>query len=410
MLKNLSPLFATLFILAACSPKTDAPMDVAMCEQLTPGITHSQEQINTSRAAFDEAAKALDERLGLARDAGGDDEAIKALWADVLEARDQAKPSAVAALEALQTGFALMQDYTKAKCTNASSEDLDERLSRGVKRYKNSIAQMDMLPADWKSFFAAPAPQTEPETKPAPDPAQCQALEEERKTALAEAKAHSLKYDGDIARYRKAHQAQNRAIDLGQDTAEAWEELLILRDAAQPGIEGYIPLISNIFSNTKKGLESGCIVMSDKEKNSFNLTSAKTIRDIYQSKNTLNNIPLERNLYKENRKQTTTPRVGVINKTNQILCVHPKAKGPGQCTIEPNGTRIVELSATLEEAPTFDLLITGGIRWSKLAGEEPSAEDLSVCAKRTFVHNTGSVTWVIEPGIEDGCTLPRLDD
>ncbi len=379
---------------------TLAQMDTKTCNALTGKLEVSQADIDHTRDAYDNAAKNIDEKISAANEAFQKDENLDVIWGQVMAARDKAKPRAQEALRTLNAGFELMHTYIDAGCTTITAEEIERRREVGASRYEKGLEMLDALPTDWHERYRKPADIT--------NPALCKSLEEQRKKADAAARAHSLKYDDLIAAYRKTARTINEAIDLERPFDEKWEALLATREAALPGVEGYAPLIRAMFAPVEKAYEVGCSNLITAPKEAFEQNKREVLKDIAYSYARMSNMPLKAADYLIKRRQTTTPRVGIINETDQVICIHKNAKPKGNCVIKPHGTRIVELMEKNGDAPIKTLLITGGTHWLKSADGNAQAKDLKVCVRRDFEHKTGSKAWVIKEGVEEGCTLPKI--
>jgi len=397
--------FVTIATLCLClvawTPTAMAQSKKPTCEQQAQDIQTAQDKIDKTRRAYSQSAKVLDERLKLADAAYEKKENMDALWADVLSSRDVVMPRAKAALTALNNGYALMQKYVSAGCDDTTATELEDRRKRGALRYEKSITALESIPQDWDTYYNPPPP---------PTPAECEALDNAHKKAEAKAKAYSLKNDAKIAAYRKARWAVNDAIDLERPFRKEWKKLLKTRKAALPATKGYADLMKNVFAPIQKGLKNNCVQMTYKEQKAFESNVDKVLSEISDSYSRMIKMPLKAEDYVEMRRKTTTPRVGIINKTDQILCYYLNGTGKGRCVIKPKGTKIVELKSDTPGKPQSTLLITERISRKDNQDGQAQPEGIKICAKRTFDHQSGSKAWVINTGVEDGCALPAAKE
>ncbi len=407
-------MFKTYHLASLCllmifsAPAAIAQVDTDLCNQLTAEVEGAQEQIDVSRVAYERSATDIDARIGLANEAAQNGENLDTLWANVLLARDNVLPLAQDALKTLNTGFALMQNYVQAGCTTMTAAEVEQRRIAGASHYEDGIKMLNSMQDNWNIRYA--------EMSKNPDPATCMALDSAHKEADAKAKAHSLKHDDNIAAYNKARLAVNLAIDLEQDFTTEWETLLLARRAAMPGIDTYRKVISATFDPVKKGFDNGCIQMSDADKIAFEKNTTEVLKEISGSKISIINMRLVADAYVERRKATTTARIGIINNTDQILCIYRENQTKGKCNIKPNGSQVVELQSKEEQEteesddPAKVFVITNNKSWLKTADGETRPQEISICAKRTFEHKSGSQAWIIEAGVEEGCTRPAADE
>lgn len=401
MFKESVPIATLCLCMMAWAPATMAQSEKPACAQLTPEIQSAQDKIDKTRRAYDQSAKVLDKRMALANADAEKRENMDTLWADVLSSREVVLPRANAALTALNAGYALMQNYVSAGCNETTSSELEDRRSRGASRYEKSITALQNIPTDWHKQYDPVIP---------PDPAECIALDEAHKNAQAKAKAYSLKNDVKIAAYNAARQAVNNAIDLERPFSKEWRALLKTRKNALPATEGYTKLLDAVYDPVKLGIKNSCVQMDQKQLKAFKDNAYVIFDEISDSYSSMLNMPLKAKKYTEKRRKTTTPRVGIINKTDQILCYHLNGTAKGKCVIKPGGTRIVELRQDVKGKPESTMLITGGISWEKDADGTAQVKDMQICAKRTFDQQSGSKAWAIKPGIEDGCSYPAIEE
>ena len=393
---------ATLCLcMMAWAPATMAQSDNATCAQLTPELQSAQNKIDKSRRAYDQSAKVLDKRLSLANADAEKRENMDALWADVVASRDVVLPRAKTALTALNAGYALLQNYVSAGCDDTTSTELEDRRLRGASRYEKSIKALQRIPTDWHKRY-------DPVIQP--DPAECKALDKAHKKAEAKAKVYSLKHDSKIAAYHTAIRAVNNAIDLERPFTKEWKTLRKARRTAMPATKGYAKLMDAVFSPIKKGLENNCIQVSDEKKEDLKKNAYALFNTISDNYAGMVRMPRKAKDYAEKRRKSITPRVGIINKTDQILCYHLNGTAEGKCVVEPQGTRVIELKPDVEGKPESTLLITGGVSWEKDEDGNAQLKDMKICTKRTFDQKSGSKAWTIESGVDEGCEFPNQEE
>lgn len=404
MLKKilLGAVCATMLVSA---PAALAQVDTVVCNQLTAQAQAAQEAIDAAREAYEQSAARMDERIALANTTAQNGENVEPLWRDVIATRDEMKPRAQQALSTVNDGFATMQAYVAANCTTQTKDEVEQRHIQATKLYQDRLTMLASLPDDWRQRYGR--------YKAASNPAICAALQQKHKDADATAKNYSLANDDKIAAYRKARLAVNEAIDLERPFDEAWKTLVDARKAALPGVNGYGDVISKVFKASIDNIEQGCVAMSAAREDAVRKNATDILLEIRQSRLLINDMLLDKQSYEQDRSKTTTPRIGIINNTDEILCIHTNAQGKGKCVIKPHGSKIVELetsnpSATKDNNTASLVQITGGVKWLKGVDGNVKAGQMSVCKKRSFDHKTGSKAWIIEPGIEDGCTAPQI--
>ncbi len=401
MFKQVS-LSALCLSLASIAPAALAQVDTVICNQLTTEVQTAQDDIDAARGRFDNRAKVMDERLGLANTAAQNGEEIAPLWVDVMASRDEMKPLAEDAVRTVNNGFSTMQPYVAANCTTMTKEEVEQRRVQAAKHYQDSLQMLNVLPNDWQERYGR--------HKRATDPAVCTALDQKHKDADARGKTYSLAHDGLIAAYRKAHLEVNEAIDLERPFAAEWEVLHETRTAALPGVNGYGEVVGAIFGAARENIEQGCVPMTAAGEDAFRKNATDVLLEIRDSKMRLNDLPDNAQTYALQRRESTTARIGIINNTDEILCIHANASEVGKCIIKPRGTKVVELNPGVEAKNTAAVVfkITGGVTWLKDADGNAQAGEMAVCAQRTFDHATGSKVWAIESIVEEDCNAPSI--
>ncbi len=404
MLKNI-PITPLCLLLALTANAAMAQIDTQACNQITTQVQTAQNKIDSTGKAYDLRAAEIDTRTNLVNEAAQNRENLDVLWADVLATRDDMLPLAENALQTLNAGFELMQTYIEAGCTTISAEEVETRRIEGARRFEKGITVLKAIPVDWRERYA--------ELVEDPDPAACIALDKAHKDADASAQAYSLRHDGNIAAYGKARQAVNEAIDLGRDFAQEWEILLVARSTAMPGINMYDKVIMATFDPVKQGIANGCVLMIKEKKIAFEKNTNAILEEIIDSKIRIINMVLEAKAYEQNRNETTSARIGITNNTDQTLCIYQDGKTKGKCIIKPKGSEIVKLQSddeqkTGDEENPVVFIITNANLTN--ADEKPLSQKTSICAKRTFDHKYGSKAWIIEAGIEEGCTAPSAEE